>query len=150
MNRFFFNKAFTVFLAGVLIVFFVSSTSAVSAKSKFSQEELAYMPAVQLIELFKKGDTTPSEVLEAQISRVKKYNGEYNVSRRDLVNELDTFNTGKVNAITFDNFDEARKLAKEADERYRKGTARRLEGITVGVKTRMKSRDGALTAHPLF
>ena len=113
---------------------FVSGTNIVYAKSKFSQEQLAYMPAVTLIELFKKGETTPSEVLEAQIQRVKKYNGEYNVSRRDLVNELDTFNAGKVNAITFDNFDEARKLAKEADERYRKGTARRLEGITVGVK----------------
>lgn len=134
MNRFFFRKAFTAFLAGVLITLFALGESAVSAKSKFSQEELAYMPAVQLIELFKKGETTPSEVLEAQISRVKKYNGEYNVSRRDLVNELDTFNAGKVNAITFDNFDEARKLAKEADERYRNGTARRLEGITVGVK----------------
>ena len=115
MHRLFFRKALSVFMAAVLITFFASS--AVFAESKFSQEELAYMPAVQLIELFKKGETTPSEVLEAQISRVKKYNGEYNVSRRDLVNELDTFNAGKVNAITFDNFDEARKLAKEADER---------------------------------
>ena len=134
MNRFFFRKTLFAFMAAVLITLFASSANAVLAKSKFSQEELAYMPAVQLIELFKKGETTPSEVLEAQISRVKKYNGEYNVSRRDLLNELDTFNAGKVNAITFDNFDEARKLAKEADERYRKGSARRLEGITVGVK----------------
>ena len=134
MNRFIFRKALFAFLAGVLIALFASSTNAVLAKSKFSQEELAYMPAVQLIELFQKGEATPSEVLEAQISRVKQYNGEYNVSRRDLVNELDTFNAGKVNAITFDNFEEARKLAKEADERYRKGTARRLEGITVGIK----------------
>jgi len=113
---------------------FVSGINIVYAKSKFSQEQLAYMPAVTLIELFKKCEITPSEVLEAQIQRVKKYNGEYNVSRRDLVNELDTFNAGKVNAITFDNFAEARTLAKEADERYRKGTARKLEGITVGVK----------------
>lgn len=134
MNRFFFRKELLAFMAGVLITLFASGASTVFAKSKFSEEELAYMPAAQLIELFKKGETTPSEVLEAQISRVKKYNGEFNVSRRDLVNELDTFNAGKVNAITFDNFDEARKLAKEADERYRKGTARRLEGITVGVK----------------
>ena len=134
MNRFFFRNVFFAFMAGVLITLFASGANAVSAASKFSQEELAYMPAVQLIELFQKGETTPSEVLEAQISRVKKYNGEYNVSRRDLLNELDTFNAGKVNAITFDNFDEARKLAKEADERYRKGSARRLEGITVGIK----------------
>ena len=125
------KKAFTLFVVALVVAI---GANAVSAEPKFSQEELAYMPAVQLIELFKKGETTPSEVLEAQISRVKKYNGEYNVSRRDLVNELDTFNAGKVNAITFDNFDEARKLAKEAEERYRNGTARRLEGITVGVK----------------
>ncbi|MCR5562809.1 MAG: amidase [Desulfovibrio sp.] len=113
---------------------FVSAGHSVFAKSKFSQEELAYMPAVKLIELFKTGEATPSEVLEAQISRVQKYNGEYNASRRDLVNELDTFNAGKVNAITFDKFAEARKQAKKADERWRNGTARRLEGITVGVK----------------
>ena len=134
MNRYFFRKTLFAFMAAVLITLFASGANAVFAESKYSEEELAYMPAVQLIELFEKGEVTPSEVLEAQISRVKKYNGEYNVSRRDLVNELDTFNAGKVNAITFDNFDEARKLAKEADGRYRNGTARRLEGITVGVK----------------
>jgi len=61
---------------------------------------------------FLEGETSPSKVLEAQFSRVKKYNGEYNVSRRDLVNEQDIFNAGKVNAITFDIFDEVRKLAK--------------------------------------
>ena len=132
-------KAFRFLLAVLMAFSFAVCVSAAQAapnpaESKFTQDELAYMPAVQLIELFKKGETTPSEVLEAQISRVKKYNGEYNVSRRDLVNELDTFNAGKVNAITFDNFDEARKLAKEADERYRNGSARRLEGITVGIK----------------
>jgi len=109
MNRFFFRKSLLAFLAGLLIALFASGAGTVFAKSKFSQEELAYMPAVQLIELFQKGETTSSEVLEAQISQVKKYNGEYNVSRRDLVNELDTFNAGKVNAITFDNFAEARK-----------------------------------------
>ena len=134
MHRFIFRKTLLAFMAGVLITLFATGASTVFAKAKFSQDELAYMPAVKLIELFQKGETTPSEVLEAQISRVKKYNGEYNVSRRDLVNELDTFNAGKVNAITFDKFDEARKLAKEADERYRNGTARRLEGITIGVK----------------
>ena len=98
------KKAFTLFVVALVVAV---GANAVFAEPKFSQEELAYMPAVKLIELFKKGETTPSEVLEAQISRVKKYNGEYNVSRRDLVNELDTFNAGKVNAITFDNFDEA-------------------------------------------
>ena len=99
MNKLFFRKTLFAFMAAVLITLFASGANAVLAKSKFSQEELAYMPAVQLIELFKKGETTPSEVLEAQINRVKKYNGEYNVSRRDLVNELDTFNAGKIRCI---------------------------------------------------
>ena len=134
MKKDFFRKIVPVFISGMLLVLFGSTVNPALAKSKFSQEELAYMPAVKLIELFKNGETTPSEVLEAQIARVKKYNGEYNVSRRDLAKELDTFNAGKVNAITFDNFAEARALAKEADERYRNGSARRLEGITVGVK----------------
>ena len=101
---------------------------------RFTREELAYMSATVQIELFKAGYISPTDVLEAQISRVKEFNGEYNTARRDLLNELETFNAGKVNAITFDNFAEARKLAKEAGRRYRDGTARRLEGVTVGVK----------------
>ena len=105
-----------------------------SAGQKFTREELAYMPATTQIELFKSGVITPTDVLEAQISRVKEFNGGYNTDRRDLKDELDTFNAGKVNAITFDNFAEARKLAKEAEARYLGGTARRLEGVTVGVK----------------
>ena len=132
MKKIFTKKILSTVTAGVMIM--LSGTSIAYAKTHFTQEQLAYMPAVKLIELFKKGETTPSEVLEAQINRVKEYNGEYNVSRRDLVNELDTFNVGKVNAITYDKFDEARKLAKEADARYRNGTARKLEGITVAIK----------------
>lgn len=112
----------------------VATGVSVFAGPKFMREELAYMPATTQIELFKSGVITPTDVLEAQISRVKEFNGGYNVDRRDLKDELDTFNAGKVNAITFDNFAEARKLAKEAEERYRNGTARRLEGVTVGVK----------------
>ncbi len=134
MRKKIFRTFLPAFAAGALLALVAAAGHPAFAKAKFSQEELAYMPAVKLIELFKKGEATPSEVLEAQISRVQKYNGEYNASRRDLVNELDTFNAGKINAITFDRFAEARKLAKEADERWRKGTARRLEGITVGVK----------------
>ncbi len=128
------RNVFPTIVAGALLAMWTAAGNTVFAQSKFTEEELAYMPAVKLIELFKKGEATPSEVLEAQIKRVKKYNGEYNETRRDLVNELDTFNAGKINAITFDKFAEARKLAKEADESWKKGTARRLEGITVGVK----------------
>ena len=117
-----------------VIAVFVMSVSAFAAEQRFTREELAYMPATTQIELFQQGLLTPLDVLEAQISRVKEYNGVYNTERRDLVKELDTFNAGKVNALTFDQFDEARKQAKEAEIRYRNGTARRLEGVTVGVK----------------
>ena len=36
------------------------------------------MPATAQIELFKAGVITPTDVLEAQIARVEKYNGECN------------------------------------------------------------------------
>ena len=106
----------------------------VAAQPKFTQKELAYLPATVQIALFKAGIITPSDVLEAQIARVQQYNGVYNTERRDLGKELNTFNAGKINAICFDRFAEARQAAKAATERYRNGTARRLEGVTVGVK----------------
>ena len=60
MNRLF-RKALFAFMAGVLITLFASDPSAVFAQSKFSQEELAYMSAVQLIELFKKVKQRPAK-----------------------------------------------------------------------------------------
>lgn len=105
-----------------------------AAQPKFTQKELAYLPATAQVALFKAGIITPSDVLEAQIAQVQKYNGSYNTELRDLGKELNTFNAGKINAICFDRFAEARKAAKAAEERYRNGTARRLEGVTVGVK----------------
>lgn len=121
---------------------------------KFTDDELAYLSATEQIRLFKAGTITPTDVLEAQVRRVKKYNGEYNSAHRDLKDELDTFNAGKVNAITFDCFAEARKLAKEAEARYRSGTARPIEGVTVGVKNDHDVRgwrhdDGSLLADAL-
>ena len=120
----------TIWMALIML----SAVIVSAAQPKFTQKELAYMPATVQIALFKAGIITPSDVLEAQIAQVKKYNGVYNTERRDLEKELKTFNAGKVNAICFDRFAEARKAAKAAAERYRNGTARRLEGVTVGVK----------------
>ena len=120
----------TIWIALIML----SAVIVSAAEPKFTQKELAYMPATVQIALFKAGIITPSDVLEAQIAQVKKYNGVYNTDRRDLLNELNTFNAGKVNAICFDRFAEARQAAKAATERYRNGTARRLEGVTVGVK----------------
>ena len=120
----------TIWMALIML----SAVIVSAAEPKFTQKELAYLPATAQIALFKAGIITPSDVLEAQIARVKQYNGVYNTERRDLEKELNTFNAGKINAICFDRFAEARKAAKAAAERYRNGTARRLEGVTVGVK----------------
>ena len=117
---------------GIAVV--AMGVSANAATQKFTEEELAYMPATAQIELFKAGVITPTDVLEAQIARVQKYNGACNENRRDLKDELDTFNAGKVNALTFACFEEARREATAATERYRNGTARKLEGVTVGMK----------------
>ncbi|MGI9520927.1 MAG: amidase [Hyphomicrobiaceae bacterium] len=83
--------------------------------ASFSQEELCYMPASLQLQLFRRRVLSPVEVLEAQIARIEKYNGE-------------------VNCITYKHYDAARKGAKESEARWKNGTARALEGITVGVK----------------
>lgn len=120
-------------MLGVLGMLVSSGMTADAAnKLNFSEEELAYMPATKQIELFKKGDLAPIDVLNAQIARVQKYNGPYNTTRQEPEDYL-TFN-GKVNAICFDKFAEAKQQALEAEARYKNGTARPLEGITVGIK----------------
>jgi Asp-tRNA(Asn)/Glu-tRNA(Gln) amidotransferase A subunit family amidase len=77
--------------------------------------ELCYLGATELVERFRSGELEPIEVLEAQIER----HGE--------VNPL-------VNATTDTHFDTAREAARAAGERYRRGDARPLEGITVALK----------------
>ncbi|MGA0593438.1 amidase family protein [Enterovirga sp. CN4-39] len=78
-------------------------------------EEIAWMPATRLIPAFRSGELSPVAVLEAQIRRINRLNG-------------------KVNCITYQHFDEALAAARESERRYRAGTARPLEGITVAVK----------------
>lgn len=68
-----------------------------------------------LIALFKAGDVSPVDLLNAQIQRIEALND-------------------KVDCITDEHFDSARKEAKESEERYRRGDPRPLEGITVAVK----------------
>ena len=77
--------------------------------------ELCYLGAVELIERFRSGELTPLDVLDAQIER------------HEAVNPL-------VNATTDTHFDTAREAARAAGERYRRGDARPLEGITVALK----------------
>jgi amidase len=76
---------------------------------------LCLMPAHEQLRLFRSGELSPVDVLEAQIARVERTNREYN-------------------AITFQHFDEARAAAKQAEARYRRGDSRPLEGITVAIK----------------
>ena len=112
----------TKIMVGIAVV--AMGASADAGVQRFSREELAYMPATTQIELFQQGRLTPGEVLEAQISRVKEFNGEYNTDRRDLVKELDTFNAGKVNAITFDDIASLRvsaALSKALKPNFRDG-----------------------------
>lgn len=98
----------------VIISLFISVN--ISAQEvKFSQEQLAYMPATTLIELYKDGIVSPVDVVVAQKAQWEKTNG-------------------TINATTFVHYDDAMKLAKESEERYKNGTYRELEGITVGVK----------------
>lgn len=95
-------------------------------------DDIAYLSAEEQIRRFKAGSLSPVDVLEAQIARIRKYNGPLNSAGTELL-DYKTFN-GKVNAITYEHFAEARKTAQEAEKRYRAGAARSLEGITVAVK----------------
>lgn len=81
----------------------------------YSDEELCYTPATELISLFADGLVTPENVLDAQIRRIVRLDG-------------------KVNAVIREHYEEARVQARESLERYRTNTARPLEGITVAVK----------------
>ncbi|BDD02148.1 amidase (plasmid) [Persicobacter psychrovividus] len=83
--------------------------------SKFSQQELAFMPAHVQVKLFKTGVIKPIDVVEAQIQQIEKTNKE-------------------INAITYQHFQTARERAYESAKRYASGTQRPLEGITVGLK----------------
>jgi amidase len=78
-------------------------------------EQLCYASVDELRALFTAGDVSPVDVLKAQIDRVEALNG-------------------TVNCITDTHFDTALAEARQSEERYRRGEARPLEGITVGMK----------------
>lgn len=80
-----------------------------------SSADLCFLSAIEQVELFRKRLLSPVEVLDAQVEQV------------GLVNDA-------VNAIAFEYFDEARVGARAAEEAYRKGTARPLEGLTIAIK----------------
>ncbi|MDO4219129.1 MAG: amidase [Synergistaceae bacterium] len=94
--------------------------------------DLAYLSATEQIEKFKSGEISPVDVLKAQLEMIKEYNGTV-ASGKEEVPDCMKFN-GKVNAISFENYEEALEQAKEAEKRYKEGDARPLEGITIAVK----------------
>ncbi|WP_308796772.1 amidase [Agromyces silvae] len=78
-------------------------------------EHLAYASARALRSAFEQGRVTPREVLDAQLERIDRLDG-------------------AVGAITDTLVDDAVRAADEATRRYRDGTARPLEGLTVAAK----------------
>src|SRR3954452_24118501 len=85
------------------------------------------MSACQLIELFQVGSLSPVEVLRMQADRMERHGAE-------------------LNAVTFRHFDEAMRAAQESEDRYRNGTARPLEGVTVAVKDEYAKSGWVVTA----
>jgi amidase len=80
-----------------------------------SDAALCYASVSELIAAFKAGRLSPVELLQAQIKRIEEYNP-------------------VINAITYKHFGQAIADAKASEERYKKGTERPLEGITVAIK----------------
>ena len=78
--------------------------------------DLCYLPATQALELFKKKELSPVDLLQAQISRAEAVEP-------------------TVNALTFTYFDEALEQARAAEQRYMKGDASGvLDGLLIGIK----------------
>jgi amidase len=77
--------------------------------------ELGYLSAADQLAAFRAGTLSPVEVLESQIARL------------DAVGS-------RVNAVTFTAFEAATTAARGSEARYRNGTARPLEGLTVALK----------------
>ncbi len=79
------------------------------------EDTLCYASVDDLIAMFRAGKASPVDLLKAQIKRIEALNS-------------------KVNCITYEHFDAALKEARQSEDRYRRGDARPLEGITVAIK----------------
>ena len=85
-----------------------------------SDIELCYLSATQALRRFASGALSPRELIHALIARAESVEP-------------------SINAFADRYFDEALELAMEAERRYARGTARRLEGLPLAVKD-----DGAI------
>src|SRR5690349_3627484 len=80
-----------------------------------TKEELCFLPAKELIALFKAQVISPVDLLEAQIERIEALNP-------------------KLVAITAKHYTDARLQAKESQERYKQGVPLALDGLTCAIK----------------
>lgn len=79
------------------------------------QTPLIYLSATEALQRFREGSLLPSELMRALLRRIESENP-------------------KLNAFTAVYAEEALRGAELADERYREGTARPLEGVALAVK----------------
>jgi Asp-tRNA(Asn)/Glu-tRNA(Gln) amidotransferase A subunit family amidase len=101
--------------------------SGIGASVRDLVRDLAYMPAVKQLRLFRSRKLSPVEVLKAQIARIETH-GRF------------------INAITYTHFEKALRAARLSECRYRSGGERPLEGLTVALKDEFE-RAQWLTTH---
>ena len=77
--------------------------------------ELCYLPATTILGHFRSGTLSPVDVMKATIARAERVEPH-------------------INAFTFTYYEEAMSAAREAEKRYRDGTARPLEGLPTTIK----------------
>lgn len=93
----------------------VAMKASVALAQPGSDSPLCYASVEDLMAMFRAGKASPVDLLKAQIKRIEALNP-------------------KVNCITDQHFDQALKEAQQSEDRYRRGNARPLEGITVAIK----------------
>lgn len=79
------------------------------------EAQLTFLPAIELMRLFRRSELSPVDLM------------------RRTIDQCERVNPG-VNALIDTLFDEALEQAREAEDRYRRGTAGPLEGIPVALK----------------
>ncbi|MBE9558976.1 MAG: amidase, partial [Proteobacteria bacterium] len=86
------------------------------------RDELCYLPAYRVLELFRAREVSPVELMQAMIARAEDVEP-------------------AINAFGDTYFDEALAAAKISEGRYMKGEARPLEGIPLAVKDVQRVKD---------
>jgi amidase len=89
-------------------------------------DDLCYLTARQVLNLFARAALSPVELMSALLDRIETVNPQ-------------------INAFGDCHFDEARVKAREAERRWRCGTARALEGMPVAVKDAQNLAGGRTT-----